>query len=125
MTDEPISDEPVIIQSETTVDRGVELTKTATYTARLDGTFDEFALADMSLAKQVAGILSNAYPGYPWKVLSEIRQGYVAFQLPEIMGPTLHAFIRLADWNDLNGKLILDTAGEMLERMDLPRGRCD
>lgn len=125
MTDEPVSEEPVIVATETTVEKGVELTKTAAYVARLDGTFDEFALADISLAKQVAGILSNAYPGYPWKVMSEIRQGFVAFQLPELMGPTLHAFIRLADWSNLNAKLILDTAGEMLERIDLPRGRCD
>lgn len=123
MTDAP--EAPVILDSETTVENGVELTTTATYTARLDGTFDEFALADISLAKQVAGILSAAYPRYPWKVMSEIRQGYVAFQLPELMGPTLHAFIRLADWNKLDAKLILDTAGEMLERIDLPRGGCD
>lgn len=116
-----VSDAPTVLDAEVTSD-GL---KVATYTPRLDGTFDSLKEADMTMARAVGRVLHDAYPKYPWKVISEIRQGYVAFQLPELMGPTLHAFIRMADMGLMNDKLILDTAGETLERMGLPRGRCD
>lgn len=116
-----VSDTPVIVDSEVTAD-GI---KAAVYTPRLDGTFDSLKEADMTMAREVGRVLHAAYPKYPWKVVSEIRQGYVAFQIPELMGPTLHAFIRMADMGLMNDKLILDVAGELLERMQLPRGRCD
>lgn len=116
-----VSDTPVIVDSEVTAD-GI---KAATYTPRLDGTFDSLKEADMTMARAVGRVLHATYPKYPWKVISEIRQGYVAFQLPELMGPTLHAFIRMPDFGLMNDKLVLDLAGETLERMGLPRGRCD
>lgn len=97
----------------------------AAYVPRLDGTFDSLKNADMTMARAVGRVLHDAYPKYPWRVISEIRQGYVAFQIPELMGPTLHGFIRMADMGLMNDKLILDTAGDCLERMGLPRGRCD
>lgn len=125
MTDQPVSDEPIIVAQETTTDKGVDFTKTAAYTPRLDGTFDPFKEQDMRMAREVARVLLDNYPGYPWKVISEIRQGYVAFQLPELMGPTLHAFIRLADMGNMSDVLIKETAGNMLERINLPRGKCD
>lgn len=121
MMSDAVSDMPTVVAAEATAD-GL---KVATYTPRLDGTFDSFKEADMTMARAVGRVLHDAYPNYPWKVISEIRQGYVAFQIPDLMGPTLHCFIRMADFGLMNDKLILDVAGETLERMGLPRGRCD
>jgi hypothetical protein len=123
MTD--LSDEPVLVNRETTVEKGLDFTQSAAYIPRLDGSFDPFRFADMEIATEVARVLQSKYRLYEWKVISEISQGYVAFQLPDLMGPTLHAFIRLADFGLMNDKLILDTAGNLLERMRLPRGHCD
>lgn len=113
--------EAIVVDAEATDDE----IKTAVYVPRLDGTFDSLKEADMTMARAVGRVLHAAYPKYPWKIISEIRQGYVAFQIPDLMGPTLHCFIRMADMGLMNDKLILDTAGETLERMGLPRGRCD
>lgn len=116
-----VSDPTIVLDAEATADE----IKVAAYVPRLDGTFDSLKEADMTMARAVGRVLHEAYPKYPWRIISEIRQGYVAFQLPELMGPTLHGFIRMADMGLMNDKLILDTAGEILERMGLPRGRCD
>lgn len=123
MTD--AKDDPLILSTHTETERGIETTVMQGYQAPLDGTFDEYALADQSLAKDVAEVLKSTYPGYPWHVMSEIKQGYVAFRLPELMGATLFCFIRIADKDRIGKKIILDTAGNLLERMGLPRGRCD
>lgn len=125
MSDVEVSDEPIVLSTEIATDHGVETTKTQAYTPPLDGTFDPHRAMDMRIARAVATVLDSKYPSYPWKVISEIRQGMVAFQLPELMGATLHVFIRLADYNDLSDKLIIETAGNLLERMGLPRSRCD
>jgi hypothetical protein len=121
MSEAEVSDQPIIVASEVS-DDGVKI---ATYTPRLDGTFDSMAEADMTMARAVGRVLHAAFPKYGWRVISEMRQGYVAFQIPELMGPTLHCFIRLADFGRMNDKLILYVAGETLERMGLPRDKCD
>lgn len=120
-----MSDTPIVVDAEVSSDHGVDVLQTLAYMAPLDGTFDPFQEADMAMARQVIDVLNKHYPLYPWHVTSEIRQGFVAFQLPEIMGPTLNAFIRRAEMKTIEEKLIVRLAGDMLERMGLPRGRCD
>ena len=120
-----VKDEVVVLATETETHKGTEITTYKGYQAPLDGSYDPNEAMDIRIATAVATVLKSYYPGYPWKVLSEISQGMIAFQLPELMGPTLHAFIRLKDYNDLSDKLVVETAGNLLERMDLPRGRCD
>ena len=67
----------------------------------------------------------RTYFGYPWKVVAESRQGVVYFQIPDLMGPTLHYVIRLAEYKDLTPELIMRCGGELLERMNLPRTQID
>lgn len=119
------SADPVTLRAELESDRGVELLMTEAYTPPADGLLDAFREADLSLAREVAKILASKYGGYPWSVVSNIAQGILAFQLPELMGPTLNMVIRIKDYNALNSALILDRAGNLLERMNLPRERCD
>lgn len=95
------------------------------YTPPLDGTDDQVAYYDMSMARAVAEVLVKYYFGYDWYVMAESRQGIIAFSIPELMGPTLKQVIRLAQHSDLTPKLIRETGGQMLERMGLRRGPCD
>jgi len=70
-------------------------------------------------------VLVRNYYGYDWFVMAESRQGIVAFSIPDLMGPTLKQVIRLAQYSDLDPKLIRNTGGQMLERMGLRRGPKD
>lgn len=95
------------------------------YIPPLDGTDDEVAAFDMWIARRVCESLVRFYYGYDWYVMAESRQGIVVFSIPDLMGPTLKQVIRLAQYSDLEPKLIRDTAGQMLERMGLRRGPKD
>lgn len=91
------------------------------YQPPLDGSLDPHRGFDLFVAARIFEILSHHYPGYPWKVVSNAQQGIVYFNIPRIMGETLHWLIRLKQWDDLNPKLVIDGGGELLERMNLPR----
>ena len=125
-----VSDEPITI-SETMVEpagRSPDVKQVQVqqqYIPPLDGTPDELDRFDMSIARKVAEVLVRNYYGYYWFVMAESRQGIVAFSIPDLMGPTLKQVIRLAQFGDLDRKLIRDTGGQMLERMGLRRGPKD
>lgn len=121
-----VSDEPVIVSSELVEGKSkLKMEVQRGYVPPLDGTKDEFDYVDQKIARDVAEILVKEYFGYPWKVTSEIRQGIVMFQIPELMGPTLHWLIKLGEYKDLTPELIKRCGGELLERMGLPRGQID
>ena len=126
----PLSDEPITI-SETIVEpigRSPDIKQVNVqqqYIPPLDGTPDQLDRFDMSIARKVAEVLVRNYYGYDWYVIAESRQGIVAFSIPDLMGPTLKQVIRLAEFGDLDRKLIRDTGGMMLERMGLRRGPKD
>lgn len=120
-----VAGEPTVLSVHQETVRGIELLTTEAYTPPADGLLDPYRGADLSLAKAVAATLASKYGGYPWSVISNIAQGILAFQLPELMGPTLNVVIRIKDYNALDNALILDRAGNLLERMGLPRERCD
>lgn len=126
----PISDEPITV-SETIVEPSArspdvkEVKIEQQYIPPLDGTPDQLDRFDMSIARKVAEVLVRNYYGYDWFVIAESRQGIVAFSIPDLMGPTLKQVIRLAQFGDLDRKLIRDTGGALLERMGLRRGPKD
>lgn len=91
------------------------------YVPPLDGSLDPHREFDAFVAKRMHEIIAHHFPGYPWKVVSNAQQGVVYFNIPVLMGETLHMLIRLGQWSDLSPKLVIDKAGELLERMNLPR----
>lgn len=121
-----VAGEPTILRAELEdAGNGIELLITEAYTPPADGLLDPYRGADLSLAREIGRILASKYYAYPWSVISNIAGGILAFQLPELMGPTLNVCIRIKDYNALNKELILDRAGNLLERMGLPCDRCD
>ena len=96
-----------------------------TYQPPLDGKSDDYAGFDMRIAQGIGELLNKHYFGYTWKSFADSKQGVVGFSIPELMGPTLHYIINLKQFSDLTPQLIVDKAGELLERMHLPRGKFD
>lgn len=123
---EDISDEPIVLGRDLTETQGdVTMLLRRQYLPPMDGTDDELKRFDTWIAKRVAELLVKKYFGYMWHVTADSKQGIVYFSIPELMGPTLKYVIRLGDYADLTPKLITGCAGELLERMNLPRGRAN
>jgi hypothetical protein len=91
------------------------------YIPPLDGSADPHREFDAFIAGRVHEILAHHYPGYTWNVKCSAQQGMIYFQIPILMGPTLHQTIRLAQWHDLCPELVIDAGGHLLERLNLPR----
>ena len=99
------------------------------YLPPLDGRDDDnYEAFDMRIAEGMGVLLNRHYFGYEWKTYADTKQGVVGFSIPELMGPTLHFVINLKQWDssaDSFMQLIVEKAGELLERMNLPRGKAD
>lgn len=95
------------------------------YIPPLDGKSDDYEGFDMRIAQGIGELLNKHYFGYAWKSYADSKQGVIGFSIPELMGETLHYIIRLQEFADLTPQLIVDTAGELLERMNLKRGIAD
>jgi hypothetical protein len=124
MTD--AADTPIIVKSEKVEgDRPHSaMHMVETYTAPLDGEADPYAGVDRQVARGVHELLSKKYPGYPWSVRVDSRQGIIAFQLSDLMGATLHWVIRMSEYDGERAmNLVIAGGGELLERMGLHRGR--
>ena len=91
------------------------------YQPPVDGTLDPHREFDLFVSRRMSEILNHHFPGYPWKCVSNAQQGVVYFNIPALMGDTLHYLVKLGQWSDLSPKLIIDGGGELLERMHLPR----
>lgn len=91
------------------------------YTPPLDGSLDPHREFDLWIASNVYRILAEAYPGYPWGAKCNAQQGIVYFNIPTLMGDTLHWLIKLGQWHDMSKKLVVDGGGKLLEMMNLPR----
>ncbi len=121
-----VSDDPILLGSQIVEGaQKLQVEVQRKYIPPLDGTQDQFDAVDQGIARDVAEILVKEYFGYAWKVTSEIKQGIVYFQIPELMGPTLNFVIKLGDYKDLTPAFIKKCGGELLERMHLPRGQID
>lgn len=97
----------------------------AQYIPPLDGRDDSlYAAFDMRVAEGIGRLLNKHYFGYEWKSYADTKQGVVGFSIPELMGPTLHMVINLKKWDALTlDQIVIDKAGELLERMWLPRDK--
>lgn len=96
------------------------------YIPPLDGRSDDYEGFDMRVAEGMGILLNKVYFGYEWKTYADTKQGIVGFAIPELMGPTLYYVINLAKFDPLMlDQLVVDKAGELLERMNLPRGKAD
>jgi hypothetical protein len=95
------------------------------YVPPLDGRSDDYEGFDMRIAQGIGELLNKHYFGYAWKTYADSQQGVVGFAIPELMGETLHMVINLKQFSDLTPDLIVHQAGELLERMHLPRGKFD
>lgn len=117
----------VIVRSETEIEGrgGLKASVTHTYQPPLDGRPDLHAEYDMSVARGIGELLNKHYFGYTWKSFADMQQGIVGFSIPELMGDTLHFIINLKSHDALDPQLIVEKAGELLERMKLPRGQID
>ncbi len=111
--------------TEITGDRGLKATVTQSYQPPLDGKSDDYAGFDMRVAEGIGVLLNKHYFGYKWKSYADTKQGIVGFSIPELMGDTLHMVINLKRFEALDAQLIIEKAGELLERMNLPRGQID
>lgn len=100
---------------------GRQMENLVLYVPPLDGSLDPHGEFDLFVARRCMEILQHHYPGYPWNVKSNAQQGIIYFNIPILMGETLHWLIKLKQWDDMNPKLVIDGAGELLERMNLPR----
>lgn len=119
-------DQSIIVASEIQTGRhGLKMRARQEYTPPLDGREDLRAEFDLSIAKGIYVLLSKHYFGYEWKSFADSKQGVVGFSIPDLMGPTLHMVVNLKQYSDLNPELIVEKAGELLERMHLPRGQID
>jgi len=117
----------LLTQSETEItgDRGLKATVRQTYHPPLDGKSDDYAGFDLRVAEGIGVLLNKHYFGYTWKSFADTQQGVVGFSIPDLMGPTLHMVINLKTFDALDAQLIIEKAGELLERMNLPRGQID
>lgn len=119
--------EQIVTHAVSTIEgRGnLQATVRQTYTPPLDGRSDDYAGFDMQVARGIGELLNKHYFGYTWKSFADCRQGIVGFSIPELMGDTLHMVVNLKQFADLQPQLIVEKAGELLERMHLPRGQID
>lgn len=76
---------------------------------------------DQLRAKRICETLERKYPGYLWMANVDSRNGIANFWTPTTSG--MHGYtIKLSEW-DSDDKIIIQGAGEILERYRLCRGR--
>lgn len=86
-----------------------------------DGTMDRVP-AELALCKRMGRVLDFHYPGHPWAVSVDIRQGVAQISIPALLGNW--AFILHLD-GDTSDQMIVRAGGEILERFHIPRSTID
>ncbi len=83
---------------------------------------DRFAAADMALTKRIAAVVDHHYPGHPWLIVSDHKQGIVKIKIPQFMGATNWGVIWISTLkSDPGMRSIIRICGEILERYRIPR----
>lgn len=79
--------------------------------------------SDMTLARELADLLLAHYPGHPWIVQVDSKQGVAVIKHPFITGPHIGYVIHLRNLHaDPKRRLAIRGGGEILERWNVPRG---
>lgn len=126
MSETDVSDTPILIKEDAVgVSEGRSIVAETRYIPPLDGHDDLYAEFDLQIARGIYELLTKVYFGYDWKTFADSQQGIVGFQIPALMGPTLHYVVNLKQFSDLTPDLIINRGGELLERMHLPRHKFD
>jgi hypothetical protein len=113
---------PQLVRAEVQPRRGERtMERRLMYVPPIDGSLDPHRGFDAWVASQIMAILDGEHPGYPWFAASNAEQGIVYFSIPVLMGETLRHLIKLGDWSDLSPVLVKRGAGELLERLGLPK----
>lgn len=84
-----------------------------------------FKNADDALTHATGVMIYSLFPGHPWEVYADHKQGIVSISIPALMGATHKGIIpiRLLVNEGVLRKCVLKVAGEILERYNLPRSR--
>lgn len=85
---------------------------------------DEFARADMAMAKETLRILKADFPGYNWVVEADCRQGIVKIRINARFMPAAAWYVihtdNIATTNAM-GQAVREAGGHLLERYRLRR----
>lgn len=89
--------------------------------AGVDGD-DPFVQADLALTVKISEVLERHYPAHPWMVTVSHAQGYAAIKLPILMKRNQHHILHITTLKSDPGlKCVIRAAGEILERLNIPR----
>jgi hypothetical protein len=78
--------------------------------------------AEITMCKGIGRLLEFHYPGHPWAVEVNMKQGYAKVSIPDLLGPNWGYVILLSDMSD---QMVVKAGGEILERFKIPRNRID
>lgn len=86
-----------------------------------------FKNADDALTHAAGVMIYSMFPGHPWTVYADHKQGIVSISIPALMGATNKGVIpiRLLANEGMLRECVKKVAGEILERYNLPRARYD
>lgn len=88
------------------------------------GRRDQYDAANKRLAQEIWQKLQYHYPGHPWKVFTNIKQGIALIELP--LFTSKQFIINLKDLiGDPGMHVVMKGAGEFLERYEMPRSGFD
>lgn len=73
--------------------------------------------------KRIAGVLEQHYPGYPWYVEADLKQGIAKIGLPIVFKNRV--YVLKLDQLTADNRPIVRAGGEMLERIDCGRAKLD
>ena len=87
---------------------------------------DPLAAANLELLQKIAPMIEFHYPGHPWKIETDIRQGILTIELPPLMTKPACGIVRLIELHtDPGFKTVMRVCGQILERFRLPRNKYD
>lgn len=78
--------------------------------------------ADIKAASEMFRVLKAQFPGHPWSVEVDAKEGWAKIGIIELLGPNWTMFMKFEDWTD---NMVVKLGGELLERFKIPRSTID
>lgn len=78
--------------------------------------------ADKRAATEIFRVLKQHFPGHPWSIEVDAKEGWAKIGIIELLGPNWVMFLKFEDWTDAR---VMQLAGELLERFKMPRSSID